>query len=50
MGTEEVVDYPVQKIEKPLINTNDSPTSNRGKSIEVEEIKSPGRMSERAGS
>ena len=49
-GTEEVVDYPAQKIEKPPLKISDSPTANREKSIEIEEIKSPGGMSQRAGS
>ena len=39
-----------EKREKTMINTKDSPTSNRANSIDVEEILSPGRTTERTGS
>ena len=39
-----------EKREKTMINTKDSPTSYRANSIDVEEIQSPGRTTERTGS
>ena len=39
-----------EKREKTMTNTKDSPTSYRANSIDVEEIQSPGRTTERTGS